>query len=218
MDTPQEIILAAYGYSKHNTRGKIASEEGELLPLVNRRMAAYFAEAARENQAVFAIRHTKAYSGDVSGWPRPLELESVIGAEFDDGETITIVAWDQRHIEPSKPCIYALGQVYYPAGGDNDPTSDDDIVFVGPKVAAVVEALDDSLDALWPRQFSTLIALDVALYLARKDGRQNELDALKAERDDWHARWLLWLGHENAAAAQAHTTQRRANPPGVQVR
>lgn len=214
MDTPEEIILAAYGYSKHNTRGQIASEQGELLPLVGRRLRLYFAEAARENQTVTAIRVT--VSPVAGAWARPTELESVIGAE-QGGEEVTILPWDQRHLEPSKPCIYPLGQVYYPAGTANDPDTGADIDFFGPKVADLPSLLNDDLDVLWPRQFSELLVLDVAMYLARKDGRQNELAALQQEWQAFHDRWLLWLGHEDAAEARAHTTQRRANPPGVRV-
>jgi hypothetical protein len=228
MATPREIFDAAYSTSKLNQPGTTASETGELLPLLNRSLRGLFAEAARVNRKIFATRATVAYATD--GWPRPTGAEMILRIEAGAGMTapggaiatgtqIIEVPFDQRNAEPGKPSIYALGQRYYTAGTTMDPTGGSLVFFYSAR-PATVSTLTSQMDALWPTQFDSLLVLDVAVYLARKDGgerRMAELAAFGEEYQREHARFIQWLEHESLTEVKMYGHYNRINPPGVQV-
>jgi hypothetical protein len=209
--TARQLIDAAYGHSKLNQPEVSANETGELLPLIQRRLRTYFAEATRANRKVFGTTAETSYSG--GSWARPAGAEMIVrieagtggltkvgGGAIAAGTEIIEVPVDQRNIEPGKPCIYAWGQKYFSVATTNDPTGAGALKFFYSKRADDIATLTTSLDALWPEQFNDLLILDVARYLARKDGgerRTSEMATLTAEHDAVRALWLAWLGHES---------------------
>jgi hypothetical protein len=232
MSTGRQILDAAYATSKLNQPGTTASETGELLPLLNRSLRGLFAEAARVNRKVFAKSSTQPVSG--SGWARPREAEMILrieagsgmslvgsGGGIAPGTLLTEVPFDQRNAEPGKPSLYSLGQVYQSVGRTGiDPATTGNLVFFYSSRPVTLDTLEQVLDALWPDQFDSLLVLEVAIYLARKDGgerRAQELAAFTAEFERERARFTSWLEHESIAEVKAYGHYNRINPPGVQV-
>jgi hypothetical protein len=229
MSTPREIIDAAYGTSKLNQPGSSASETGELLPLLNRILRGLFAEGARVNRKIFATRATVAWTTD--SWPRPTGAEMILRIEagagmasgagaIAAGTEIVEVPFDQRRAEPGKPAIYALGQKYYPAGGPNDPTGAGSLVFFYSSRPVALTSLTQTIDPLWPDQFDSLLILEMARYLAAKDGgekRAQETQVFISEYEREHARFVAWLEHESTVEVKSWGHFNRINPPGIQV-
>ena len=91
--------------------------------------------------------------------------------------------------------MYPFGQVYRPAGNTPDPTGGD-LQFFYAKRPTDPADLDTALDALWTEQFNELLILEVALYLAAKDGRTDELASLGADRTSWLRLFQGFLEHE----------------------
>jgi hypothetical protein len=216
MSTAREIIDAAYATSKLNQPGASASETGELLPFLNRSLRGLFAEGARVNRKIFGARFTQPFAGD--HWPRPVGAEMILRIE-QNGVEVVEVPFDQRRAEPGKPAVYALGQKYYPAGGGVDPTNGALVFFYSTRPSEVA-TLAGNIDPLWPSQFDSLLILDMARYLATKDGgekRAQELAAFTAEYEREHGRFVAWLEHESTVEVKSYGHYNRINPPGVTV-
>lgn len=237
--TVREIIDAAYATSKKNQPGAIASETGELLALVNRSLRGFFAEGARHNRKIFGRRIVVDFDDgeERGGWPRPASAESVVrieaggdgdiptvgGGKIETGTQIVEVPFDQRNAEPGKPCVYSYGQIYYSAGKDNDPLPDSgtELVFfcsMRPTTLTALEGAGGVLDPLWPEQFNQLLILDIARYLAVKDGgREDEVAAFAQEYEREHQRFIEFLQHESTTEVKSYGHFNRINPPSIVV-
>jgi hypothetical protein len=220
MSTAREIIDAAYATSKLNQPGASASETGELIPFLNRSLRGMFAEGARVNRKVFGARLSVNWTTD--HWKRPEGAEMILRIE-QNGTEVVEVPFDQRRAEPGKPSIYSLGQRYYPAGGGVDPTNGALVFFYSARPATIpstAEGLNQDLDPLWPSQFDSLLILDMARYLATKDGgdkRGQEIAAFASEYEREHGRYVAWLEHESTVEVKSYGHYNRINPPGIQV-
>jgi hypothetical protein len=197
--TPQDIIYAAYSRSTQNNPGTIATESTELLNVVQRALDGSYAMAARINPTFFAASATVTAPGAGLPWARPELAESIFRIE-NSGVEVVVVPYDDRTAEEGLPAVYEWGQNFYEAGNtpDPDPTTDD-LDFFYSKRPATLTSLTDTLDALWREPFNELLVLEVAIYLAVKDGaaqsRLNELQALAQERLRWANRFCSHLEH-----------------------
>jgi hypothetical protein len=228
MSTPRKILDMAYGMSKLNEPEVTASETGELLPLLDRLLAGLFMEGSRINRKVFSRRADMPLEG--GSWARPagatmvLQLEAGAGMTtltdpIPPGTVIGEVPFDQKRANRGRPSVYALGQRYYPAGNDADPVAGDlAFIYVGSPLPVL--SLTAPLDPLLPDTFNGLLALEVALYLARKDGgerRAQEMAALSSELEREQARFVSWLESETAHEKRLYGHQIRVTPPGVRT-
>lgn len=191
--TPRQILNAAYARSAKNQPGQIATEATELLGFVIRTFRLLYAMAARVNPAFFgAEKSGLTYASP--GWARPEDAELVWRIEKADGTRVLVVPFDDRQIDTYQPAVYRFGQIYRPA--HTDPSSQDTLTFFYSKRPADPPDLDTPVDALWTEQFNELPILEVAIYLALKDGRTEEAEELKPERDRWLQLFLAFLEHE----------------------
>lgn len=225
--TVEQIIEAALATSKKNQRGATASDTGELLPLVQRSLRGFFAEGARANRKFYGKKFDVAFSA--GGWARPDEAEMIVRIEAGAGVTkadasaiaagtrIVEVPFDQRRAEPGLPAIYEYGQVFYAAGNAPDPVAGT-LTFFGSARPADLTALTSTLDVLWPEQFNSLLILDVARYLAIKDGnRPDEVAAFAEEYKRERDRYVAFLQHETTTEVKSYGHLNRMNDPGVNV-
>jgi hypothetical protein len=226
--TVLDILVAAYARSLKNKPGTIATEATELLNLVTRLLRGWYAYAATVNYTVFAGLvdvEAQAESGgpDQEGWERPEDAEVVFRIERTGHTTggsgaaqdeVVVVPYDDPHAEPGKGAVYRIGQVYFPAGNAKDPTGGELRIFFSrrPSDPATV---DDTLDPQWIESYNDLLILDVAIYLAVKDGRADEAQQLNAERTDWMQRFTNFLLHPEANERRRFATQRRV--PGTPI-
>lgn len=193
--TSLDILVAAYARSSKNIPGTIATEATELLALVGRAMTGLYAFAARINPCFFADQSTISFAAP--GWRRPEAAESVFRIETPAGAEVVVVPYFDRKAEEGLPAVYRLGQVYRSAGNVLDPINGD-LTFFYAKRPEHPLSLNDPLDDLWVESYNALLVDEVAIYLALKDGRNEELGELKASRDSWAQLFAAFLEHETA--------------------
>lgn len=207
----QEVLTAAYAKSKKNQPGAIASEGTELLDLVNRAFRGLWAVTARVNPFFFASSDTVSH--DSEGWPRPTDAEAVWRIELDSDRVI-VVPLDDRAADPSRPAVYRWGQKYYGAGNPDDPTNED-LDFFFTTRPATLNALTQELDSSWVEAYDELLILEVAIYLAIKDDRNEEVASLRGDRDRWLMLFLNFVEHETLNEVRRFDRLRPFNSPSV---
>lgn len=207
MATALELIVAAHGTSTKNNPGKIAASEGELLRVLNDSLNGCYAIAAHVNYLVFAVQETIAHGS--LGWPYPECAEAVFRIEFpDSGNEVALVPYDQRNAETGMPAVYFLGLHYIGAGNDGDPVAES-LRFFYSKMPTSYTSLDSTTDASWRSRHNPLLIADVGMYLARKDGRADDLAALAADRQTALAKFVAFLEHANVHERRMYATHRQ---------
>lgn len=192
--TPQQILNGAYGKSKKNQPGRIANEGVELLGEVNRAIRSFFFIGARVNPFYFMETATVVYS---SGWARPTAAEAVYRIEFDSsGDQVIVVPLSDKEAETAEPAIYRLGQTYFGAGNTLDPTNEDLKFYYSRVPTDAPDLSPGTIDTMFPDSFLELPVLEIAIYLAIKDGRDEDLAGLGPQRDQWLRLFLAHLEHE----------------------
>lgn len=208
--TARAVLEQAYLTSSKNDPREIEASS-EPLARVNRALAKAFAVAARVNPAYFALRSVVQPTG--GSWPRPAEANSVFFLQDAAGAEVAVVPFYDPDAEPSRPAVYELGGRFYGAGRTNDPTGP--LTVWASRHAAPAASLDTSLDASFPEAFAPLLAADVAVELALKDGRDEEVPGLVAARDFW---LRLFVAHlEHATVGEAARFVRRFRGPALQA-
>jgi len=199
--TPRQILTAAYAKSTKNRPGTIATESTELLQVVIRAMRGLYALAARVNPTFFATDTDVAFASP--GWLRPDLAESIFriertaattGGTGAAGDEVVVVPFDDRTAESGIGAVYRIGQTYRPAGNAPDPTGGT-LKFYYSKRPSDPANLDATVDSMWTEQFNELLILEVAMYLALKDGRGDEVAALRGDRDTWARLFIAFLEH-----------------------
>lgn len=211
MITVQQILTGAYGHSTKNTPRRIATEETELFQMVIRATRGLYSFAARVNPIFFAT--TSTVTGVAGAWTRPVDAESIFRIEDDDDAEVAVVPFDDKTAEPSMPAVYELGQVFRTGGAAIDPAATDDLTFFYSKRPTSPASLSDSIDASWPEQFNELLMLEVAIYLALKDGRGDELPTLMTARDKEVQLYVAFLEHATVNMRRRWGTIQRFNSP-----
>lgn len=191
--TVQQIITGALTRSSKNSPGVIANNTSELVEVVRRSLTGLFTYAARVNPTYFADTQAVTLSGGV--WVRPETAESIFRIEQSDSTEVVVVPFDDRKAELGMPAVYRFGQKFRSAGNPLDPTTGD-LTFFFSKRPAVVTALSDVIDPLWNESYNDLLISEVAIYLALKDGRADEIADLRADRDKWAMLFTAFLEHE----------------------
>jgi hypothetical protein len=218
--TVDELIEAAYAKSTKNKAGTIATDAVELLGVANRALRKYFSRIARANPVLIGDIETVSFAA--GGWARPADKQSILRLEINGtGEEVHVVPFDDRQAEEELPSVYRLGRTYYSAGNANDPTSGD-IDFWCAAFPSQASATTQTIDSLWPEEFNECLIHEVAIYLATKDGRADELTGLMAERDEWEELLLEFCEHETANERRRfdllnkfQTPRRRPNDAGA---
>ncbi len=211
MSTAQQIITAALLRSAKNQASQIATNATELISTLNRSLRGCFAVAARVNpEYIGAISSVVGVAGV---WARPALADSVWWVEDASGSEVAVVPPAERDAEPGKPSIYRLGRAYYTVGRTTgavlDPAATDTLSFYGALRPAALTTLAEELPASWDGAYDDMLILDLAMYVAIKDGRLEELTALRAERTAWLQLFVNFLTHESSSLT------RRFNLPAV---
>lgn len=208
--TLKDLIEAAYSRSTFNDPDKLATDY-ELIGVVDRRIKALYALAARHNPYYFGKKSAAVtYDGGVTGWPRPGDAELVahvesggaVGGAVAANKEISITSFEDREGE-MPPRVYQFGTAYYTVGAAGDPNSTDTMVFfysrrhkdLSPNQAT--DSTANTLETDWPEQFNDLIVLHVAKYLATKDGRSEEVQLLSVEEQSLLQTFIMHLEHVN---------------------
>ena len=203
--TVLDILRGAYGRSLKNKAGAIASEQVELVRVVQRAEQGLFSFAARINPQYFGDQATVAVAS--SAWPLPETAEAVFRIEMPTGAEVAVVPIEDRLLEPEKPSVYFLGKGFRSVGGTSDPVAESLTMFYARRPATLT-ATTSLLDTLWPEAHNDLLIDEVAIYLAIKDqgsGRDLELKAIMEERDRRAMLFAAHLEHVVGNATRRHS-------------
>lgn len=210
---PEDILVDAYAKSKKNQPGKIATESTELLGVVNRVIRTFFSIGVRVNPFFFGDTADVAFGSP--GWPRPTAAEAIYRIEFTSNNAeVVVVPFDDKLAEEALAAVYRMGQIFRGCGNTNDPTNEN-LTFYYSKVADASSALDDPIDSMFPEAYKELADLEVALYLAVKDQREEEVTFLRGERDRWLLLFLAFLEHETLNERRRYGHINPFNVPSV---
>lgn len=209
----QDILTSAYGYSAKTQPGRSINEAQEGRRIVQRSLQGLFAVAARVNPEYYGVDVDVDFDIAANGWLRPAVAEAVYRIERTDfGDEVIVVPRFDRQADVARPALYRRGKVYLSAGNPLDPVNET-LRFCCSKVPDALAAIADPVDALYPDHFAALLELEVAMYIALKDGRMDEVAALRPQRDEWAALYIAHLEHETSNEVRRTGTLRTFQTP-----
>ena len=192
----QDILDGAYSKSTQNQPGQIATESVELVELVTRLLRGLYSFAAAINPIHFAVK--VPVTGVASVWARPENAEAVIRIETLAFAEVSIVPYDDRLADNPNPSVYEFARVFTASEGQTTPPAPTVVLdFWCSKRPVDPSPFTTSgvLDPDWQEDFNELLVLEVAIFLAIKDGRAAEAEQLKQERNAWASRFASYLQH-----------------------
>jgi hypothetical protein len=212
MATPRDLLIAAFAVSAKNQPDKIATQDTELLRVVNASLKACAAIAARVNPA-FPFAKTADVAFSAGGWAVPSDAEAIFYIENADSDEVVVVPFDERRAALGDPAVYLLGKKLLSAGNTLDPTSGTLTLWYSYRPADAT--IDGTIDANWLTDFNSLPVYDIAAYLAQKDGRIEEAQSLAASRNSWLAAYVAHLEHVIVAEVRRFGNVRYTNPSSL---
>lgn len=211
--TVQDILDAAFGKSNKNQPGTIATDQIELLQLVIRKLRGIYGFAAAIDVKHFSDKED--VTGVASFWDRPEAAEAVIRIETAAFLEVVVVPFDDRLAAEPEIALYEFDGGYTASEGQtNPPGATDDLTFwfaKRPDDPEPADDLDGVLDPDWDEAYNELLILEVAIYLAQKDGRSDEVELLKTERNTWAQLFGSYLGHSTANEQRRFGHKRHVN-------
>lgn len=197
--TVQDILDGAYGASTQNQPSTIATEATELLAVVKRKIAGIYAFASRVNPIHFS--DTLDVVGVASQWERPEAANAIFRIENASDVEVVVVPFDDRLAAEPEIAVYEFAGLFTASPGQTSPPgATDTLTFWYSKRPddPNPDNLTGVLDPDWDDAYSDLLVFELAIYLALKDGRAEELAALKAERNQWAQVFASYLQHSTA--------------------
>lgn len=196
MSTGTDIIVAALARSAKNQSDDLATRGTELLALLNRSLRGCYSVAARVNPEY--IGAIVPVTGVAGVYARPPRCEMVWWIETAARVAVNVVPPAERDAGAGRPSVYRIGQSYISVGGTGDPGPTDTLSFYIAQRPLPLAALSDPLPTSWDTSYDDLLICDLALYLAVKDSRMDEMAPLRAERTSWLQLFVNFLVHETS--------------------
>ncbi len=212
MATIQEISDGAFAKSSKNQPG-VSAAETEIATQIQRIVQGAFAVAAVVNPTKFAEKADVV--GVASEWVRPVEAEAVIRIENAAFGEVVVVPYDDRLVEDPKPMLYEFGPNFIASiGQTNAPGAADTLTFWFARRPADLTTVDfaGDIDPEYPDAYLDLLMHQFAMYLAMKDGRGGEVEALTVGRDGWLQRYVSWLERTTPILRHRFATKRVYSP------
>lgn len=210
--TVQDLLDAAYAKSTKNQPGTIATEATELFNVVVRIIRGVYSFAAELNPTLFSA--TEDVTGVASVWARPEAAEAILRIETAAFVEVAVVPYDDRLCADPKPAVYEFaGGFRAVAGQTNPPGATDDLTFFYSKRPDDPNPADLTgvIDPDWQEDYNELLILEIAIYLALKDGRFDEVEALKVDRNAWATRFATYLLHATSNLQRRFGHRRHVN-------
>lgn len=213
--TPRDIVTAAYAKSTKNKPGTIATEATELLQVVIRSLRGLYKDAALLNPEYFgtlAIGTLDAngaidigLTGDPLAPDPVAAMELISRIEIEDPGTSGLAAGDEVHIvaltdldAAFAPRVTIRGNIIRQVGTDLADVTSIRVYYSAQPLSPA--DLDSTLDALWREEFNELLILDLAIYLALKDNRGEEVVGLKEDHTGWYNRFVAQVSQYTSAS------------------
>lgn len=212
--TYEEIITNAHGYSSKSRPDQIATKQGELLAMASRSVRAIFAVAARANPEYWGQSENTNYIAP--GWARPANAQTVHGiTRTSDAEPVAIVPFDDQKAETSRPAVFFYARTYQIAKSTKGPINTDQLTIWYSRMPNKPAALTDIIDGQWEEAFDNFLTLEVAIYLALKDGRLDEVETLKPDRQREAQLFLDFMANANSGLVTRFGQPRRVSVPSI---
>jgi hypothetical protein len=210
------VIDAAFARSLQNDPGTTATHK-ELIGVIDRYMRGLYAQIAREDPTYFGT--SASVNGSSGAWTRPPEAEVVFHIANASGAEVNVMPFKHREDEVP-PRVYRLGNIYRTVGLTGDPSGSETLTFFyskkHPNLNLNAQASDNLLDSTFPSQFLDLPVVAVAKYMALKEGRTGELQALALEEKEQMAIFLTHVENQARGVKSRHggprLTPNRAEP------
>lgn len=199
MSTPRDLVTQALGLSYLN-QPVTANQENELRLVVTRAllkhwMAGVAAHPTRFKKFLTVTPVTSVYA--MGAWALPPDAARVLGLTTAAGAPVLVTEPEEDGHWAGVARVGRVQEGYVAVDAVTGPVAPTQLVCYYARKPALPASLDDPLDALWPSAADGLLVVEVALYLAQKDGRADEVAALAAERDRWAALYLDLLAAED---------------------
>ncbi len=194
--TVQDVLNGAYGKSLKNQPGAIATEATELINVTNRAHRGIYSFSARINPIFFA-NQLAIVPSPATRWARPEEAEAIVRIEDSALAEVVVVPLDDRLAEPQKLSVYEFGQ-NFDAITNTAGTPTGNLTFWFSARPTLYTLLADLLSSDWREEYNELLILEVAIYIAAKDGRLDEVGFLVGERDRWASLLGAFLQHSTS--------------------
>ena len=206
MATYQDIIDGAMSKSSKNQPKVIATQTVELRGQIDRILQGAYSFAAILNPTRFSAK--EAIVGVGGAWARPGAAEAIVRiTQTIAGTEVAVVPYDDEQAEPATQAVYEFAGAFNSASGPAlSPGPTDSLTFWyarRPTLHTGTLVLTDVLDPVdgtvhpgtsrWIDAYNELIILELAIYLSRKDGRVDEVQAMTPDRDAWATRFASWL-------------------------
>lgn len=196
MPTVGQIIQAAANWSAMTDLNVLATTT-ELVGVVDAAQKRVMAIGGAKAPTLFARRYSISPPGAGNPWTKPETAGTVIYMQKTSGQRVSVVPVDDPYAD-GPPSVFFSNGGFYTVYGDPNPQTDT-LVLTASAIPQTLAGESSQLDSLYPSAFTSLLELEVALYLAIKDQRANEAAALQALLDRATQSYMVWL--ENAGVA-----------------
>lgn len=196
----QAIIAAALLRSNQNEATDLAEQATELVAVLNRVLAGVYAVAARVSPEWVS---EAIVVPEVNGtWARPARAESVWRIEDAQRREVIVVGVDDEGADTTRRALTRLGRTYRAVSRPTGTPAGSLTFYCALRPAPLV-GLGAALPGSWESAYDDLLILELACYCALKDGRGDELPALRAEQQSWLALFVAFLEHETRAVVRS---------------
>ena len=172
MPTVQNVIDGGVAYSTLNDT--TLAIDSELIGVVDRAQK----ELMARHSSRFITKTTVSAPGAGTAWTAPA-TSKIHRIEKADGTKVHVVDVDDQEAA-FDPRVYRLTDAVYTVGTNQNPASEA-LVFIHATVPATLSATGNNLQGSWPEWWTRILELEVALFLAIKDGRSSEAQMVQAE-------------------------------------
>lgn len=179
--TPRSLLERSLTLSSKNDPRKF-DWQIEGLRLATRCLRKFFTVAARVAPAHYGATAALPVVPQ-AGWTLPASAEALYRIETAAGVEVVVVPEEDRRADTARPALLYRGRTFRPAGNPLDPALGAALTAFFAKRPDSPANLDAAVDALWESDHDELVSLEIAASLALKDGRLEELAALRIDRD-----------------------------------
>lgn len=191
MSTTQNIIDQAIVRSQKNRPEWSAQYGTELRQQVARTLNLCYQMGHLLAPDLYGL--STSVAGVASVWSGAGITPPIYFVENASGARVHIVPVTDRLIDVGGPRLYWSGATLKSVGLTGDPTATESLTFWTLAWPGALADLSTAFDAYWPTRFDALLVEEMALYLALKDGREDEVRMLAASRDQWLQSFVQYL-------------------------
>lgn len=183
--TVQTIVDGGVAHSTVSDPNRLYTT-AEIVRVVNDYQRKYMARANALNPHRFKSASLLAAPGAGLPWTITVLFSDLVHLEKSDGTEVRIVdEQDSKSEVPPRVRVEARNLLFTIGdSADPDPVSDQLKLWYAP-IPVELTSLASNLDDRFPEQYNRILMLEVAMYLALKDGRIEEAASFQGQLDAW---------------------------------